>query len=274
MAMRPFHIPEPAPSVTDDPEAQLQARARARSKALIGGSIEKRRANGTASTLTGNYLLDPIFRPEDEARLQAYCDPADPRPLVIEIGFQLGVFASAFCLQNPHVRFLGFEVRKKFCEDADARLQALGVTNALLALVDAREMLPRVAPPASIDELFVFFPDPWWKSRHIKKRLISADFLADAALRIKLGGRLLLKTDVLDYSTWAEAEMRNEPAFRTTRLQDPSAGLPHTLRERRCHFHKIPTHAVESRRVPCSDAYLDSSHPHLAPDAAAEKKAD
>jgi tRNA (guanine-N(7)-)-methyltransferase len=275
MAMRKFKIPgataalDPTltPAAAADGPGAIESQAsvdtadpgRTRKKRLIGGSLDKRREFGTPSDIQGAFLLDPIFRADDEARLKAWCHPSDPRPLVVEIGFQLGEFAAAFCQERPHVRYLGFEVRRKFCEEADALLVQKGITNALLALVDAREMLPRVLEPASLDELLVFFPDPWWKQRHIKKRLLHPEFIVDAAGWIKPGGRLLLKTDVEGYAEWAEGEMRQEPRFAVTRLADPAAGLPFTLRERRCRFHGLPTYAIEARRIvdkPAGDTSL------------------
>lgn len=259
MAMRTFTVP----AATEDSSLADAVGAgddvRTRRKRLIGGAIELRRQHGTGNAIGGTYLLDPVFRIEDEARLRVYCDPSDPlrdhaalspRALIIEIGFQLGEFAAAFCALRPEVRYLGFEVRRKFCTETDALLVRDGITNALLALVDAREMLPRVVQPGSVSELLVFFPDPWWKQRHVKKRLLHPEFIADAATWLQPGGRLLLKTDVLGYAEWAEAEMRNEARFHVHRLEDPAAGLPPTLRERRCGFHGYPTYAIEARKLP------------------------
>jgi tRNA (guanine-N7-)-methyltransferase len=239
MAMRDFQLPSRPP--------EDAARSRG-SKRSIGGSLELRRAHGHASGIEGTYLLDPVFSAADEARLQAWCAP-QASPLVIEIGFQMGEFAAAYCQQRSDIRYLGFEVRRKFCEESNALLERTGVTNALLALVDAREMLPRVLQPGSVSELLVFFPDPWWKPRHIKKRLLYAEFIAQVAAWLAPGGRLLLKTDVPGYADWAENELQGVPGLRASRLADPAAGLPPTLRERRCGFHGYPTFAIEAVRV-------------------------
>ncbi len=243
MAMRDFNLPEtPADTEVLDP-------ARQKRKRLIGGSLELRRQNGKPSQVHGPLVLDPVFYPDQEQTLKTYCSPSDPRPLLIEIGFQMGEFAAAMLEQTPGVRYVGFEVRAKYCNETGALFESKGLSDVWLALVDAREVMPRVLEPGSVDTLFVFFPDPWWKPRHIKKRLLYADFIADCAVWLKPGGRLLLKTDVLGYADWAEGELRGESRFETKRLLDPTATLPPTLRERRCAFHGYPTYAVEAIRL-------------------------
>lgn len=259
MALRKFHVSDSPSSLLqgDAPVSRLSSdrigsdpdRATRRAKALIGGSLEMRRLHGKPSTLAGSFILDPVFRADDLEKLRAITSSSDPRPLVIEIGFQLGEFAAAFCPANPGVRYVGFEVRKKYCEEADALAVKNGIQNATFCLVDAREMLREVVPPGSLDQLLVFFPDPWWKPRHIKKRLLTADFVADAAELLRPGGRLLLKTDVPGYADWAQGVMAADPHFHVERLADPTAQLPVTLRERRCKFHGYPTFAVQATRL-------------------------
>lgn len=239
MAFKQFHID----SADDRPADQRRARA------YIGGSLDQRRAKGTPSQLAGQFIADPVFRPADLAMLQQWCAPDAERPLAVEIGFQMGEFAAEYCLQRPHVRYLGFEVRKHFCTETDRLLVERGVPNARLALVDARLVLADIVRPASLQELFVFFPDPWWKPRHVKKRLISKEFVEDAAHLLAPGGRLLLKTDVQAYADFGEETMRGHAGFAVERLADPAADLPPTLRERRCRLHGYPTWAVQAVRL-------------------------
>ncbi|MCO4761872.1 MAG: hypothetical protein KC502_10225 [Myxococcales bacterium] len=245
MAYRDFLEPDQIPSKTDP---SGRGAGRTVDTRLVGGDMALRRANGHPSNISGEWLYDPIFKDEDLAELKAWCSPDDPRPLVVEIGFQRARFARAFCLENPGVRYMGFEVRKKFCEDASEYLVAGGVDNARLALVDARQALPELVPPGTLDTLLAFFPDPWWKKRHMKKRLVSRDFAAESADLLKIGGKLIVKTDVEGYADWAEEEMRAEPRFEVTRLEDPAAGLPPTQRERRCAIHGRPTWAMVAIR--------------------------
>lgn len=230
-------------------ERQRQQEGRnIRGARLVGGAIAMRRLNGRPAGLEGRWVFDPVFREEHLLELQRWCDPADPRPLVVEVGFQAGRFARAFCAARPDVRYLGFEVRRKFCKDADDWLVRGGIENARLALVDAREGLPLLVGPGSLAALFAFFPDPWWKTKHMKKRLATTDFAADAAAWLQDGGQLLVKSDVAGYADWAEGQLRAVPELRVKRLRDSGAGLPPTLRERRCALHGRPTWAIEGIR--------------------------
>ncbi len=264
MAQRTFHLPDSPLSSPGDGDAVAADGAPTEAGQrpgthLVGGLLEMRRQHGKAPALSGRRSIDPIFRPGDLDRLTRWCDPSDPRQLHIEIGFQYGKFASELCMADVGLRYLGFEVRHKWCNEAERRMDKAGVENALIALVDAREVLGRVLNEASVDAFYVFFPDPWWKKKHARKRLISPSFIADVARWLRPGGRLVVKTDVAEYADLAEVVLRGETRFEVTRLDDSSAGLPLTRREVGCARRELPTWAFEARR--CIDPPDDEPSP-------------
>ena len=239
MAFKDFHT---APGLIETDED------RRRKRSLIGGDLALRRQHGKPVQLNGRWILDPIFRDDDLQSLQQFCQPQANSELAVEVGFQLGEFAVEYCVERPASRFVGFEVRKHFCEETDALMQTRGIESARFCLADARTILPEILEPGTLDHLYVFFPDPWWKPRHVRKRLVSGDFLADAAVWLRPGGRFLLKTDVQAYAQWALALLTSNPMFTTKILDDRHADLPWTLRERRSDLHGHPTWAIEAVR--------------------------
>jgi len=240
MAMRDFH-----PQTRDSDRRDKRGDA----VRIVGGALAMRRAHGQPTGASGVHVYDPIFRDDHIALLRAFCAPDATRPLVVEVGFQRARFARAYCSQHPETRYLGFEIRRKFVEESDAWMQRAGCDNYRLALVDAREAMPELIEAASVDRMFTFFPDPWWKSKQRKRRLLDRSFVALAARLLKPGGTLLVKTDVAGYADWAQAELEAVSGLRVERLDDPRAGLPPTQRERRCIEAGLPTWAVLATRV-------------------------
>lgn len=240
MAMRDFH-----------PQTRSSDRRDKRGDAvrIVGGALAMRRAHGQPTGATGVHVYDPIFNEAHIALLRDFCAADEARPLVVEVGFQRARFARAYCSQHPEVRYMGFEIRRKFVEESDAWMQRGGCENYRLSLVDAREAMPELLEPGTVDRMFTFFPDPWWKSKQRKRRLLDRSFVALAASLLKPGGTLLVKTDVAGYADWAQAELEAVTGLRVERLADPRAGLPPTQRERRCIDAGLPTWAVEATRL-------------------------
>ena len=121
-------------------------------------------------------------------------------PRCLEIGFGVGEVIGTLAEQHPDVDYLGIEVHKAgvgrlLLHAAEAELKNLRIVNA-----DAVEVLNDNLPEACLDEILIFFPDPWHKKRHHKRRLIDASFAALLALKLKEGGVLRLATDWQDYA--------------------------------------------------------------------------
>jgi tRNA (guanine-N7-)-methyltransferase len=124
-------------------------------------------------------------------------------PVEVEVGFGKGLFLLRAAQANPGVNYLGVEIVRKYQLYAATRLAKRGLGNVRVACADARPFLRERVPAGSVRAVHVYFPDPWWKKRHHKRRLFTGEF-ASACERVLLpGGRLLLATDVEDYAALA-----------------------------------------------------------------------
>jgi tRNA (guanine-N7-)-methyltransferase len=135
--------------------------------------------------------------------------PFDPRSLLpdasevwLEIGFGGGEHLAAQAARRPQTLFLGAEPFLNGVASALRHIDQQGVANVRLHAGDARELLAAL-PSASLDRLFILFPDPWPKTRHHKRRLVQEDTVAELARALKPGGRLRFATDWKDYAAWA-----------------------------------------------------------------------
>lgn len=133
--------------------------------------------------------------------------------LLVEIGSGTGDALVAAALANPAASLVAFEVYERAVASTLAKLAAAEVNNVRLVMADGVQGLELLFAPATIDQLMTFFPDPWHKKRHHKRRLIRPDFIELVTSRLAPGGRWLLATDWPDYAS----QMRQ--------LLDDAAGL-------------------------------------------------
>jgi len=120
-------------------------------------------------------------------------------PLMIEIGFGAGEALLAFAVQHAEMNCLGVEVHRPGVGHLLLGVREAGIDNLRVVCHDAVEVLERIAP-ASIDPIHIFFPDPWPKKRHHKRRLIQPPFLSLLTRVLKAGGTLRLATDWEHYA--------------------------------------------------------------------------
>ena len=125
-------------------------------------------------------------------------------PLVVEIGPGVGEATGVLAAARPDHDVIALEVWRPGVASALAEVAAAGATNVRFCSVDADWVLRHVVAAASLAELWTFFPDPWPKKRHHKRRLVDAEFAALAASRLRPGGWWRLATDWADYA----AQMR------------------------------------------------------------------
>lgn len=169
-------------------------------------------------------------------------------PLEIEVGSGKGLFLSAAAAASPDRDFVGVEILAKYARYVAARLATRNLPNARIVHGDAGYFFRDWLADASVQAVHVYFPDPWWKARHKKRRVMNERFLHDVERVLVPGGKLHFWTDVeeyhqtsleliaaytklcgpqpvqekpadhdLDYRTHFERRMRlaNEPVYRT-----------------------------------------------------------
>jgi tRNA (guanine-N7-)-methyltransferase len=122
------------------------------------------------------------------------------RPVEIEVGCGKGLFLLTESAAHPDVNYLGVEIERKYQLYTATRLAKRGRPNVRVACADARLLLRDRVAGGSVRAVHVYFPDPWWKKRHHKRRVFTAEFVAEVARVLAPGGRLLAATDVPEYA--------------------------------------------------------------------------
>ena len=121
-------------------------------------------------------------------------------PLTVEIGFGMGDSLLEMAAANPQIIFLGIEVHKPGVGKLLHGVVEQNLSNVKVFCHDAKEILAHCLPPASIARLLIFFPDPWHKKRHNKRRLVQTDFITQQLPLLADGGRIHLATDWEPYA--------------------------------------------------------------------------
>ncbi|MBN2023834.1 MAG: tRNA (guanosine(46)-N7)-methyltransferase TrmB [Pirellulales bacterium] len=120
-------------------------------------------------------------------------------PLEIEVGSGKGLFLRSAAAAQPEVDFLGIEIGAKYAQFAAAALAKRNLPNARVIHGDAIRLFAELLPDASLAAVHVYFPDPWWKRRHKKRRVLRDAFLRHVERTLAPGGLLHVWTDVLEY---------------------------------------------------------------------------
>lgn len=176
-------------SVTADPPSVRPVR----SYVLRQGRITQSQQRALQELLP-RYGLDPgrVFDP-----LQAFGRQA---PLFLEIGFGNGESLVQMAENRPDEDFLGIEVHPPGIGHLLLEIEKRSLSNVRVYRADAVEILAGIIPDRSLDGIRIFFPDPWHKKKHHKRRLINPEFVRLAAAKLKPGGTLHAATDWRDYA--------------------------------------------------------------------------
>jgi len=167
------------------------------------------------------YILD-IARLEPPVSWPAVFD--NDRPVELEIGSGKGLFLANAATANPGHNFLGIELARKYARRAADRVAKLGLANVKVLPGDARLFMAKYVPPDSLAALHVYFPDPWWKARHKKRRVFAEPLVLDAERTLHPGADFRVVTDVEEYFGVIRALM--ETHLRFTIQPEPQPNTP------------------------------------------------
>jgi len=134
-------------------------------------------------------------------------------PRVLEIGFGNGDTLVELAAESPERDFIGAEVHPPGVGHCLLAVESRGLANVRVIVHDAVEVLAHQVAAASLDEVLLYFPDPWPKKRHHKRRIVQPAFAALVADRLKPGGRFKLATDWEPYAAWMLEVLDASPGF-------------------------------------------------------------
>jgi len=143
---------------------------------------------------------------------------AEPGPVEVEVGIGKGRFLLEAATLRPDVQHLGIEWANKYLRIAERRASRRGLTNVRFARLDGRELICRAIPDASVRAYYVFYPDPWPKKRHHKRRFFQPSTLDHLARTLLPGGAVHVATDHDEY--WSVIEPLMDADRRFERLPE------------------------------------------------------
>ena len=145
---------------------------------------------------------------------------AAPAPVILEIGFGMGEATAHIAKVRPNDHFLCCEVHEPGVGALLKRIGEQDIQNIRILQHDAVEVIDNMLPLASLDGVHIFFPDPWHKSRHNKRRLIQTPLIAKLAARLKPGAYIHCATDWEPYAVQILEVLSAEPLLKNTATQD------------------------------------------------------
>ncbi len=162
------------------------------------------------------FLLPYQAAPLYFAQAFAATGNSDTRPTVLEIGFGMGEATAHIAALLPGTNFLCCEVHEPGVGALLKRIGEQGLHNIRICAHDAVEVIDHMLPLQSLDGVHIFFPDPWHKKKHNKRRLIQAPLIAKLAARLKVGGYIHCATDWQPYAEQILEVLGADPLLKNT----------------------------------------------------------
>jgi len=136
-----------------------------------------------------------------------------PQPVVMEIGYGMGEATWQIAKDNPAINYLGVEVHMPGVGKLMARIEEFALTNVKLIERDVFEVFHYMIEDGALDGVHLYFPDPWPKKRHFKRRIVNQRFIAEVATKLKPGGYLHIATDWVPYAEWITEQFAEAGIF-------------------------------------------------------------
>jgi tRNA (guanine-N7-)-methyltransferase len=167
------------------------------------------------------------------------------RPMEVDVGCDKGDFLFGRAEQAPEVNVVGLEIREPVVDMVKDRIARRGLDNATVVYCNANASFAELFPPASLRAVYVHFPDPWFKVRHQKRRLVTPAFVDLVASRLEPGGLFEFMTDFEQYAAQIVPLLEAHPAF-----QNPyGPGAPAPAAEGRVLTHREEWHTSRGDAV-------------------------
>jgi tRNA (guanine-N7-)-methyltransferase len=151
------------------------------------------------------YLLLPGQLPQPWSLSELFGSDA---PLEIEVGSGKGLFLTQAAMKRPDHNFLGIELATRYAKYSAARVARAGLANARMIHGNAERVFTEILPEGCATAVHIYFPDPWWKKRHHKRRVMNDQFLQQVERVLLIGGSLHFWTDVEEYFVAAVERIR------------------------------------------------------------------
>jgi tRNA (guanine-N7-)-methyltransferase len=213
-------------------------------------SYRLRRGRLSATTADALDRLGDLLVPVDGRPLDVAALFGRAAPLVVEVGSGMGEATAAMAAADPDRDVLAVDVHVQGLGRLLRRVEDEGLRNVRVAEGDAVVLLREMLPPSSVDEVRVYFPDPWPKARHVKRRLVQPAFVDLVATRLRPGGLLHVATDWPPYAEQVRALLGAHPSYSVVREGERPQHRPVTRFEQRGLDAGRPSYDLLARRDP------------------------
>ncbi len=179
-------------------------------------SIHSFKLRGARMTLAQERAMEafwPTFGINPDTPINPRAIFPDAKEVIMEIGTGMGESTALIARDHPENGYFGVELHRPGLGALLAKINELGLTNLRLVEEDARVLLAKYTPDHTLDAVHLYFPDPWPKTKHNKRRIVQEDLLPVLAQKLVPGGYIHIATDWLPYAEWIQEVFANSTLF-------------------------------------------------------------